>query len=77
MHLEINLTPQAFSYATLGSNGMIYIPPFGLNESIDYMLKMDPTTYDITKISSNSIYSKNIEKLFKKIFENEQVGNKK
>ena len=50
MHLEINLTPQAFSYATLGSNGMIYIPPFGLNESIDYMLKMDPTTYAITKI---------------------------
>ena len=50
MHLETNLTPQAFSYATLGSNGMIYIPPFGLNESIDYMLKMDPTTYAITKI---------------------------
>lgn len=44
------MTPQAFSYATLGSNGMIYIPPFGLNESIDYMLKMDPTTYAITKI---------------------------
>ena len=29
---------------------MIYIPPFGLNKSIDYMLKMDPTTYAITKI---------------------------
>lgn len=44
------MTPQAFSYATLGSNGMIYIPPFGLTKSIDYMLKMDPTTYAITKI---------------------------
>ena len=50
MHLEINLTPQSFSYATIGSNGMLYVPPYGLNASIDYMIKMDPTTYDITKI---------------------------
>jgi hypothetical protein len=29
---------------------MLYVPPYGLNASIDYMIKMDPTTYDITKI---------------------------
>lgn len=29
---------------------MIYVPPYGLTESIDYMLKMDPITYNITKI---------------------------
>lgn len=44
------MTPQAFSYATIGNNGMIYVPPYGLTESIDYMLKMDPITYNITKI---------------------------
>lgn len=44
------MTPQAFSYATVGNNGMIYVPPYGLTESIDYMLKMDPNTYEITKI---------------------------
>jgi len=48
--LEISLTPQAFSYATVGSNGMIYVPPYGLTESLDYMLKMDPKTYRIEKI---------------------------
>jgi hypothetical protein len=44
------LTPQAFSYATVGANGMIYIPPYGLTESLDDMLKIDPVTYNITKI---------------------------
>ena len=47
------MTPQAFSYATLSNNGFIYVPPFGLTESIDYMLKMDPATYKITKIQLN------------------------
>lgn len=44
------MTPQSFSYGTVGSNGMIYLPPYGLNESIDYMLKLDPNTYTVTKI---------------------------
>ena len=44
------MTPQAFSYGTVGSNGMIYLPPYGLSESIDYMLKLDPNSYSITKI---------------------------
>ncbi len=29
---------------------MIYVPPYGLRESIDYMLKINPYTYEITKI---------------------------
>lgn len=44
------MTPQQFSYGTLGNNGMIYLPPYGLNEAIDYMLKLNPKTYEITKI---------------------------
>ena len=44
------MTPQAFSYPTVGPNGMIYVPPYGLNESLDYMLGVDPSTYDIKKI---------------------------
>lgn len=44
------MTPQAFSYGTLGSNNMIYLPPYGLNECLDYMLKLDPETYKITRI---------------------------
>lgn len=44
------MTPQAFSYGHVAPNGMVYMPPYGLTESIDYMLKLDPTTYTITKI---------------------------
>jgi len=44
------MTPQAFSYGTIGNNGMIYLPPYGLSESLDYMLKLNPETYEITKI---------------------------
>ena len=44
------MTPQAFSYPTLASNGMIYVPPYGLNDSIDYMLKIDPKTYEVKKL---------------------------
>lgn len=29
---------------------MIYVPPYGLKESLDYMLKINPNTYEITKI---------------------------
>ena len=29
---------------------MIYCPPYGLNEAIDYMIKIDPISYNITKI---------------------------
>lgn len=44
------MTPQAFSFPTLGSNNMIYVPPYGLKESLDYMLKINPYTYEITKL---------------------------
>lgn len=47
------MTPQAFSYGTLGSNNMIYLPPYGLTESINYMLKLNPVTYSIKKIPLN------------------------
>ncbi len=43
------MTPQAFSYATV-ANGMIYCPPYGLTESLDYMIKINPVTYEIKKI---------------------------
>jgi hypothetical protein len=45
------MTPQAFSYGTLGPNGQIYIPPYGLTEALDFMLRLDPITYEIKKIS--------------------------
>lgn len=44
------MTPQAFSYATVASNGMIYCPPYGLNECLDYMIKINPDTYEVSKI---------------------------
>lgn len=44
------MTPQAFGYGTVGNNGMIYMPPYGLNQSVDYMLKLNPKTFEITKI---------------------------
>ena len=47
------MTPQAFSYPTVGPNGMIYVPPYGLNESLDYMLVFDPNTHAIKKIKLN------------------------
>lgn len=44
------MTPQAFSYATVANNGMIYCPPYGLKEVLDYMIKINPETYEVTKI---------------------------
>lgn len=44
------MTPQAFSYGTIGNNGMIYVPPYGLTKCIDYMLKINPNTFKIDKI---------------------------
>jgi len=44
------MTPQAFSFPTVGNNGMIYVPPYGLNEVLDYMIKVDPNTYEVSKI---------------------------
>lgn len=43
------MTPQAFSYPTLYKD-KIYIAPYGLNESIDYMLVMDTNTNTFDKI---------------------------
>jgi len=46
----MNITAQAFSYGTLGKNNMIYIPPFGYRGVVDYMIKVNPETYECTKI---------------------------
>ena len=48
--MEKTLTPQAFSFPTLGNNNMIYVPPYGLRDSINYMIKINPDTFKITKI---------------------------
>jgi hypothetical protein len=45
------MTPQSFSYGVVGNDGFIYLPPYGLNERLDYMLRLDPETYNIKKIS--------------------------
>ena len=29
---------------------MIYIPPYGLKESLDFMIKINPQTFEITKL---------------------------
>jgi hypothetical protein len=44
------MTPQAFSYPTVGADGIVYVPPYGLEETLDYMLVIDPVTYATTKI---------------------------
>lgn len=43
------MTPQAFSYPTVYKN-KIYIPPYGLDAVIDYMLVYDTTTNTFEKI---------------------------
>lgn len=44
------MTPQAFSYATVASNEKIYVPPYGLTECVNHMLKIDPKTYQVEKL---------------------------
>lgn len=44
------MTPQAFSYPTLGQDGIIYCPPYGLTETLDYMVAINPVTYAKIKI---------------------------
>lgn len=79
------MTPQAFSYGTLGSNNMkylppygvvgtsnmIYLPPYGLNESINYMLKLNPQTYEISKIELD--LGDSFEKYTTGILHNEKI----
>lgn len=45
-----SMTPQAFSYPTVGADGIIYVPPYGLTETLDYMLAINPSTYATIKI---------------------------
>jgi hypothetical protein len=45
------MTPQAFSYPTVGPDNIIYCPPYGLKESLDYMISINPQTYEVKKIS--------------------------
>lgn len=44
------MTPQSFSYPTLGPDGIIYVPPYGLNDALNYMLAINPVTYAAIKI---------------------------
>jgi hypothetical protein len=44
------MTPQSFSYPTVGADGIIYVPPYGLTERLDYMLAINPVTYALIKI---------------------------
>jgi hypothetical protein len=44
------MTPQAFSYPTVGTDDIIYVPPYGLTETLDYMLAINPKTYAVNKI---------------------------
>lgn len=44
------MTPQSFSYPTVGADGIIYVPPYGLTESLDYMLAINPVTYVSIKV---------------------------
>lgn len=44
------MTPQAFSYPTLGQDGIIYCPPYGLKETLNYMVAINPVTYAKIKI---------------------------
>ena len=43
------MTPQAFSYATVGPDNIIYCPPYGLTESLNYMISIHPVTHKVTK----------------------------
>jgi len=45
------MTPQAFSYPVVGPDGLIYVAPYGLTKSIDYMIRLDPKDYEVTKIN--------------------------
>jgi hypothetical protein len=44
------MTPQAFSYPTVGPDSLIYCPPYGLTELLNYMIVIDPVTYTTRKI---------------------------
>jgi hypothetical protein len=41
---------QTFSYATVGPDNQIYVPPYGLNKKINFLLKINPKSYEIKKI---------------------------
>jgi hypothetical protein len=47
------MTPQAFSYGVVGNDGYIYLMPYGLNESLDYIIKLDPYTFKTKRIKIN------------------------
>lgn len=44
------MIPQSFSDPVVGSNGKIYCAPYGLNGVVDWVLKLDPETFEIKKI---------------------------
>lgn len=54
------MTPQAFSYPTVGKDGIIYVPPYGLQEELDCMIAINPVTYAFKKIplTTNSTLEK-------------------
>lgn len=44
------MTPQAYSYPTVGPDGNIYVPPYGLNSELDKLLIINPITFEIDTI---------------------------
>ena len=44
------MTPQAYSYPTVGNDNLIYVPPYGLTLELDTMLVINPKTFEINQI---------------------------
>lgn len=54
------MTPQAYSYPTVGPDKKIYVPPYGLNSELDKLLIIDPITYDMEVVQLD--YNGTLEK---------------
>lgn len=54
------MSPKAYSYPILASNGLVYVAPYGTQESLNKLLIFNPNTYDISFIDINvsDIYEK-------------------
>ena len=44
------MTPQSYSYPTVGSDNLIYVPPYGLNSELDKLLIINPITYEMSTV---------------------------
>lgn len=41
------MSPKAYSYPTLASNGIIFVAPYGMQESLHQILILNPANYDV------------------------------